>query len=88
MARSRWALKLEAVVLRTLMATGLQLHHLASPSAPNPSKTIRIPVRPGSNGIETDKIDLVCYFPESHAQSSGRWPVVINFHGGGTTSSQ
>ncbi|RDW88577.1 alpha hydrolase-3 [Coleophoma cylindrospora] len=81
---ARWCLLMKAVVWRALMAIGMKLHHFADPKPPAPSFKIVIPSRlskfPGT-------FKLVLYVPEGYVDddSDYRWPVVVNFHGGGFT---
>lgn len=64
------------------MAIGMHLHAIASPAAPKPSRTIKIPARLAK--IKGD-IPLHLYLPSSFDQATHKYPVVINFHGGGFT---
>ncbi|KAL3423404.1 hypothetical protein PVAG01_05151 [Phlyctema vagabunda] len=81
---ARWFLLMKAVIWRALMAVGMKLHHFADPKPPSPSFKIVIPSRL-SDSPGTFK--LVLYVPEGYLDedSDYRWPVVINFHGGGFT---
>ncbi|KAI9660073.1 MAG: hypothetical protein M1821_001425 [Bathelium mastoideum] len=84
--RPRWVLHIQAQFWRVLMAIGMILHRLAAPRPPAPSFTRRIPAklspRPGD-------ITLHFYVPrdyEVHRKlGDKKFPVVVNFHGGGFT---
>jgi putative ergosteryl-3beta-O-L-aspartate hydrolase len=65
------------------MDIGMSLHQLAPPMAPNPSRTITIPIETATAGVHSQTIELLFYFPEDYEHSLKKWPVVINFHGGG-----
>ena len=74
----RW-LKVRAKFWRGLQAFAMHLHDLAPPKAPRPTFMRKIP---------TDTIPVELYFycpPEYHMnlQAGHRYPVVVNFHGGG-----
>ncbi|OQE28818.1 hypothetical protein PENSTE_c003G10000 [Penicillium steckii] len=80
---SRWWLHVQAVFWRFLMRIGMFLHDLTPPRCPNPSF---------SRTIQTDKSDqaVVIHFylpPDYHSQRrlGHRFPVLVNFHGGGFT---
>jgi len=66
------------------MAVGMKFHHFAQPKPPSPDFEITIPSRL-STGRGTFK--LVFYVPLSYFDPDGdqRFPVVVNFHGGGFT---
>jgi len=86
--RPRWILIAQANMWRYLMAIGMFLHKLARPRPPSPSfsRTIETTVSPIKGHIR-----LRFYVPDSwlKAKKTGddddRWPVVVNFHGGGFT---
>jgi acetyl esterase/lipase len=75
---------MKAVIWRALMAIGMKLHHVASPKPPSPAFTITIPSRLSE---KRGKFKLVFYVPESYYDTPDdtRFPVVINYHGGGFT---
>lgn len=87
-ATRRWMLSIEAYCWRFLMDIGMSLHRLAPPRPMRTSFTKYI-----SSTVSTrhagGKIKLVFYVPDEYnSTSSGggeRWPVVVNFHGGGMT---
>lgn len=85
--RPKWALVAQANVWRFLMSIGMFLHKISFPRPPRPSFTRTVPTTvaktPGS-------IKLHFYIPEAWRREhkidgSRKWPVVINFHGGGFT---
>lgn len=97
--RSRWTLELEAGTWRQLSKIGFFLHRYALPVPPGPSftRTIPITVSPRKEG----QIELLFWTPDGYsspsfpgtdgdskgksAVNSKRYPVLINFHGGGFT---
>ncbi|TVY24927.1 AB hydrolase superfamily protein [Lachnellula hyalina] len=74
----------KANIWRGLMAVGMKLHHFAGPKPPRPDFKIVIPSRLSPRG---GTFKLVFYVPESYhtAPDDYRFPVVVNFHGGGFT---
>jgi acetyl esterase/lipase len=80
----RTILWMKASVWRALMAVGMKIHHFADPKPPSPSFKIVIPSRLSPRG---GTFKLVFYLPESYYTTSEehRYPVVINYHGGGFT---
>ena len=88
MARPRWFVWLQAIVLRTLARTFVKFQ-VSKPDYPKPLFRFKIPTtistRPG-------KIELLFYGPPSFSQPApgqkpsgkGR-PVIVNLHGGGYT---
>jgi putative ergosteryl-3beta-O-L-aspartate hydrolase len=74
----------KASIWRALMAVGMKFHHFADPKPPRPDFKIVIPSRLSPRG---GTFKLVFYVPESyHSAPEGyRFPVVVNFHGGGFT---
>jgi len=66
------------------MAIGMKFHHHADPKPPSPSFKIVVPSRLSPRG---GKFKLVFYVPESYYTTSDehRYPVVVNYHGGGFT---
>ncbi|TVY19824.1 AB hydrolase superfamily protein [Lachnellula arida] len=74
----------KANIWRGLMAVGMKLHHFAGPKPPRPDFKIVIPSRLSPRG---GTFKLVFYVPDSYhtAPDDYRFPVVVNFHGGGFT---
>ncbi|TVY45709.1 AB hydrolase superfamily protein [Lachnellula occidentalis] len=74
----------KANIWRGLMAVGMKLHHFAGPKPPRPDFKIVIPSRLSPRG---GTFKLVFYVPDSYhtAPDDHRFPVVVNFHGGGFT---
>jgi acetyl esterase/lipase len=79
-----WLLNMKALVWRWLMKIGMSLHHHANPRPPSPSFIVKIPSRISS---KRGHFKLVFYVPEEYktAPEEQRFPVVVNFHGGGFT---
>jgi len=75
---------MKAAIWRALMAIGMKFHHLAEPVPPRPNFKIVIPSRLSVRG---GTFKLIFYVPESYlsAPDGYRFPVVVNFHGGGFT---
>ncbi|KAI5843320.1 Alpha/Beta hydrolase protein [Morchella snyderi] len=84
MARPRWTLHAEALFWRTLMDAGMRLHRLAPPAPPAPSFTLTIP---STLSATPGAIPIVVYTPATYAARTPahRYPLLINFHGGGFT---
>jgi acetyl esterase/lipase len=85
MSRPRWTLHVEALWWRMLMRIGLFLHRLAPPRPIGPSFVRTIP---STVSCRAGKIPLVFYTAEDYEQrrrGGHKFPVVVNFHGGGFT---
>ncbi|KJJ29687.1 putative lipase [Aspergillus flavus AF70] len=81
MASSRWWLLVQAVFWRFLMRIGMFIHHISFPRPPRRSFVRSIPS--GSS-----RVDLYFYCPPEYSRDikeGRRFPVVVNFHGGGFT---
>ena len=84
---SRWLLRLEAKIWRWLEQVGLYFHNIPAPVPKPPSFTRQFPTTVIS-GVETSTLELAFYVPDDYAsqiQQGKRYPVVVNFHGGGFT---
>ena len=81
---ARWILYMKAAIWRALMAIGMKFHHFAEPKPPRPNFKIIVPSRLSPRG---GTFKLVFYIPDSYltAPDGYRFPVVVNFHGGGFT---
>jgi putative ergosteryl-3beta-O-L-aspartate hydrolase len=75
---------MKAIIWRELMKIGVAFHKQAPPRPAPPSFTIEIPSRISS---KLGSFKLVFYVPDEYksARSEQRFPVVVNFHGGGFT---
>lgn len=80
----RWVLHLEARILRMLMAIGMYLHRLAPPRPPPVTLVKYIKT---STSSKPATIGLQFYTPRGYQRRdrSKKYPVVVNFHGGGFT---
>ncbi|KAF9886645.1 hypothetical protein FE257_011285 [Aspergillus nanangensis] len=82
---SRWWLHVQAVFWRFLMRIGMFLHDISSPPCPPRRSFIR------SIPTGDSRIDLYFYCPPEYyrlrknGQPTRRFPVLVNFHGGGFT---
>ncbi|POS86852.1 hypothetical protein EPUL_001765 [Erysiphe pulchra] len=66
------------------MSIGMMVHHLAKPWPPNPNFKLVIPSRLHPNG---GSFKIFFYLPATYFETPDdfKYPVVINFHGGGFT---
>lgn len=86
MARPRWVLHAQAQIWRVLMGIGMFLHRLAPPHPPKPnfSRTVTTTI-----SQRKGKFKIQFYLPKKFYEQTkklGRkYPVVVNFHGGGFT---
>lgn len=80
----RTILWMKAAIWRALMAVGMKIHHFPHPKPPTPSFKIIIPSRLSPRG---GTFKLIFYVPESYytAPDNAKFPVVVNYHGGGFT---
>lgn len=83
MASSRWWLTVQAVFWRFLMRIGMFLHTLAPPRPPRPLFT-----RSVKSDTHGHSVTIHFYCPLDYYQQrrlGHRYPVAVNFHGGGFT---
>ncbi|OTA99771.1 hypothetical protein M426DRAFT_324842 [Hypoxylon sp. CI-4A] len=81
---SRFSLRITAGWWRSLQCIGMSLHYLAPPRPPNPDFAKSIP---STLATLKGQINLQFYLPDGYNKDtkSNKWPVVVNFHGGGFT---
>lgn len=85
--RSRWHLLLQARIWRFLARIGFWLHTFPNPSPPASSFYQHFATT-SLNGTNSASLELAFYVPADYGrevQRGKRYPVVINFHGGGFT---
>lgn len=82
MSIGRWFLRLKVLVFRALMALGMKVHRNADPKAPPHNFSVVVPSRLSMKG---GQFRLVFYVPDGYFQAPNgyKYPVVVNFHGGG-----
>ncbi|KAF2144985.1 uncharacterized protein K452DRAFT_221690 [Aplosporella prunicola CBS 121167] len=84
--RARWVLHVQAQFWRVLMQIGMKLHRMARPRPPKPAftRTVTSTVSPRKG-----KFRLNFWVPEDYDSQKRlrdkKFPVVVNFHGGGFT---
>lgn len=84
--RPRWLLTLQAWMWRFLMQIGMFLHKCASPIPPRPQFARLIPT---TISPSKGKVQIHFYVPKDYQnrklRQGDKFPVVVNFHGGGFT---
>ncbi|KAL8769244.1 MAG: hypothetical protein Q9209_004745 [Squamulea sp. 1 TL-2023] len=82
---SRRQLQIQAYIWRSLAKAGFWFHSLALPRPPNHAFAKAFTTgnygRSGSKGT----VYLYCYLPEGFEPKRRKYPVIVNFHGGGFT---
>lgn len=84
-ARPRWVLHIQAQFWRVLMGIGMMLHKLARPRPPKPAfhKDIDATVSPLKGKFRLNFYTPKDYKKQKKLKGNKRYPVVVNFHGGG-----
>ncbi|KAK2765459.1 hypothetical protein FQN54_008313 [Arachnomyces sp. PD_36] len=85
MAMDRWWLHIQAIIWRMLMRIGMVFHDFPFPSPPPPSFSRKVYPSVSSHGSK-GTLKLRFYTPKGYekARETGKkYPVVVNFHGGG-----
>ncbi|CAJ2513223.1 Uu.00g013420.m01.CDS01 [Anthostomella pinea] len=81
---SRFSLHATAKWWRSLQCIGMGLHFMASPRPPSPAFNRTIP---STLALKPGEFVLHFYLPAGYTRDkkSDKWPVVVNYHGGGFT---
>ncbi|KAH4000111.1 hypothetical protein HBI25_016270 [Parastagonospora nodorum] len=84
-ARPRWILHVQAQFWRVLMGIGMMLHKLARPLPPRPAFTqdIDATISPLKGRFRLNFYVPKDYKKQKKLKGNKRYPVVVNFHGGG-----
>lgn len=84
-SRPRWILHVQAQFWRVLMGIGMMLHKLARPLPPRPAFTqdIEATISPLKGRFRLNFYVPKDYKKQRKLRSNKKYPVVVNFHGGG-----
>lgn len=84
-SRPRWILHIQAQFWRVLMGIGMILHKLARPRPPRPAfyRDIEATVSPLKGKFRLNFYVPKDYKKQKKLKANKRYPVVVNFHGGG-----
>ncbi|KAL8811561.1 MAG: hypothetical protein Q9223_006540 [Gallowayella weberi] len=82
---TRWQLQIQALIWRNLTKTGFWFHSLAYPRPPNYTFVRDFTTGIFNPGGTKETISLYFYLPQDFDPKRRRYPVVVNFHGGGFT---
>jgi len=84
-SRPRWILHVQAQFWRVLMGIGMLLHKLARPRPPRPAftKDIDTTISPLKGRFRLNFYVPKDYRKQKRLKGNKRYPVVVNFHGGG-----
>jgi acetyl esterase/lipase len=84
-ARPRWVLHIQAQFWRVLMGIGMMLHKLARPRPPRPAfvRDIDATISPLKGKFKLNFYVPKDYKKQQKLKATKRYPVVVNFHGGG-----
>ncbi|KAJ9662576.1 hypothetical protein H2201_006064 [Coniosporium apollinis] len=87
MARPRWMLHVQAQFWRTLMGIGMMLHRFAPPRPPKPNftRTVTTTISPRRGQFTMQFYVPRDYDVQRRLGRGRKYPVVVNFHGGGFT---
>ncbi|KAI4196254.1 MAG: hypothetical protein LQ350_006669 [Teloschistes chrysophthalmus] len=85
MSSPRWLLRIQATIWRLLMSIGFGLNSLQSPRPPSYDfvKSFSTGTYPSTG--PGHRLKLYFYLPKDFDAKSRKYPVVVNFHGGGFT---